>query len=299
MDDWHEMKRDALVESIRAVAVSIGGEAERLQNIYPYDFDPTLANMWCATAVKDALVRVALLIEQNFEAINTLSLVAVSRYLFELSIWLKLFEKDSRYGLLYYGQLIDTQRRYYESTLSQMKREHKILRDCEVKERRELDAQLPAQSTPEDRARVRREIAEAIDKVAARNFSIYAEEASLDGYGPQANHIQFRAIPEVMNSLNGLAGDQNTFDQSVLPHIKDLWLDAKGKRRRWRWNEMAELVGMETEYEYIYAFSSKLLHATPSSISTNQMDLLPDEYIVFMRYVEAKLMDLVEVSKKY
>ncbi len=255
--------------------------------------------MWCATAVKDALVRVTLLIEQNFEAINTLGLVAVSRYLFELSVWLKLFEKDSRYGLFYYGQLIDTQRRYYEGTLGQMKREHKILRDCEAKERRELDAQLPAQSTPEDRARVRREIAEAIDKVAARNFSIYAGEASLDGYGPQANHIQFRAIPEVMNSLNGLAGDQSIFDQSVLPHIKDLWFDAKGKRRRWRWNEMAELVGMETEYEYIYAFSSKLLHATPSSISTDQMDLLPDEYIVFMRYVEAKLMDLVEVSRKY
>ena len=68
-------------------------------------------------------VRVRLLLEQNFNFIETIGVIAVARYLFELSVWLKLFERDARYGLVYYAQLLDTQRRYFDDQRSQLVRD--------------------------------------------------------------------------------------------------------------------------------------------------------------------------------
>ncbi len=44
----------------------------------------------------DALIRLRQLTDNNFQFIETLGLLAVARYVFELSVWLLLFDKDPR-----------------------------------------------------------------------------------------------------------------------------------------------------------------------------------------------------------
>lgn len=300
MDERFEAQADVLVGSIRAHAVAIGDEAKRLrQKDAEVEFDSTSAESWCLSVVGDALIRARLLVEQNFQVIETLGLVAVSRYLLELSIWLKLFEKDRRYGLLYYGQLIETQRSYYQSTLRQMEREVGMLLDFERREDDLASERLADEGSLDDRARVRREIGDSIDKEAARKFSIYASEAKINGYGFQAHLVEKTAIPEAMTALSKMAEEKDYFDANVRPNIVDLVTDGNGKKRQWKWNRMAEEVGMEHEYDYIYAFSSKLLHATPASITTDYKNLEPDEFLIFLKYVEVKLADMVGMAKKY
>lgn len=300
MDERFESQVDVLVRSIRSHAVAIDDEAKRLRRKdSKVEFDSTSAESWCLSVVEDALIRARLLVEQNFQVIETLGLVAVSRYLLELSIWLKLFEKDQRYGLLYYGQLIETKRNYYQSTLRQMQREVEMLLDFEKREKRLASEHLSDEDSLDDRARVRREVADSIDKEAARKFSIYASEAKINGYGFQAHLVENNAMPEAMTALAEMAAEQDNFDTNVRSNIADLVTDGNGKKRRWKWNQMAEEVGMEHEYDYIYAFSSKLLHATPVSITTDYKNLEPDEFLIFLKYVEVKLADMVGMARNY
>ena len=71
--------------------LAAGGESE---------FDKFWADSVRRNTYGNALVRLRLLIENNFHVIETLGLLAVTRYIFELSIWLLLFEKDIRYCLV-------------------------------------------------------------------------------------------------------------------------------------------------------------------------------------------------------
>lgn len=277
-----------LVQRIRSYADPLKEQALRLNEANALvGFDPLDADMWRSTTVADSLVRAYHLIDQNFDPFGTTGVVAVCRYLFEMSIWLKLFDHDHRYGLVYYGELIDTQTRYYKSTLSQMERELRMLSECEER----LKSQNGGQS--------RKAIYAAIAHEAARNFSIYAEQAMMYGYQNQVEMIRNLAIPQAKSRLDELRLEQRTFDIHVLPKIKDIWFDKNNKKRKWNWRDMANRVGIGFEYEYIYSFSSKMLHATPSSISTDQVNLTPEEFIIFMRYIDAKLADLAATSFLY
>ena len=277
-----------LVERIRSYADPLKEQALRLNEANALvGSDPLDADMWRSTTVADSLVRAYHLIDQNFDPFGTTGVVAVSRYLFEMSVWLKLFDHDHRYGLVYYGELIYTQTRYYESTLSQMKRELSMLTECAKRLK------------PQNGGQSKQAFYDAIAHEAARNFSIYAEQVMMHGYQNQVDLIRKLAIPQAESRLDELRVEQHTFDTHVLPGIEDLWLNKSNEKRRWNWSDMARKVGMSFEYEYIYSFSSKMLHATPSSISTDQVNLTPEEFIIFMRYIDAKLADVLATSLVY
>ena len=100
--------------SIKKQRTTLDAEAKRLRTPAVIDaFDKWNHNSWCLSVVGDCLVRLRLFTEQNFNFIETIGTIAVARYIFELSVWLHLFKLDSRYGLVYYGQLLDTQSRYW------------------------------------------------------------------------------------------------------------------------------------------------------------------------------------------
>jgi hypothetical protein len=42
------------------------------------------------------------------------------------------------------------------------------------------------------------------------------------------------------------------------------------QEQSWQWKQQAASVGMSDQYEFIYSFTSRLLHATPVSLTTNQ-----------------------------
>ena len=62
---------------------------------------------------------------------------------------------------------------------------------------------------------------------------------------------------------------------------------------------MAKKVDLGDEYEYIYSYTSKLLHATPSSITTNQKNLELSEINIFLKYVRVKINDILSLAKQY
>lgn len=82
----------------------------------------------------------------------------------------------------------------------------------------------------------------------------------------------------------------NDFDRNVPCEVKAL---AKG---RWQWRRMAEEVGLAHEHDYIYAYVSKLLQATPASITTDEKQLEQSERFLFLRYIRMKLLDAVEAA---
>jgi len=59
-------------------------------------FDKLSADSVRRNTYGDALIRLRQLTDNNFQFIETLGLLAVARYVFELSVWLLLFDKDPR-----------------------------------------------------------------------------------------------------------------------------------------------------------------------------------------------------------
>jgi hypothetical protein len=290
---------NVLVESIKAHHFDVDAEACRLRTPEVLaSFDKRRPVSWCLAAMGDSLVRIRLLLEQNFNFVETIGVVAVSRYLFELSVWLLLFEQDERYGLVYYGQLLETQQKYFADTLAQIRREVELLRHFERKEQDFQEVLVSRAGPPEDRGDGLRLAARMIDAEAARKFSLYVDQAKRNGYGFQAHLVEKKAVTQAEAALRELSAEQAFFEVNVLPGIEGLVL-ANGKKKRWEWKKMAERVNLLPEYDYIYAFASKLLHATPASITTDQKNLEPEEMLIFLKYIDVKTTDILDLARRY
>lgn len=297
-----ETQLHMLVETIKKQRATVDAEARRLRSpAIIASFDKRDPQSWCLAVMGDSLVRVRLLLEQNFHYIETMGVIAVSRYLFELSVWLNLFERDERYGLVYYGQLLETQQKYYSAYQTQLQREVEMLRKFEKKEQEGQRAVIEEDDEQIDQTALvsrLKSVGQMIDAEAARKFSIYANQAKWNGYGFQAHLVEKKAMPSVKEARDSLSTEQAEFDLNVLPLIKDLVLQ-DGKKRHWKWNKMAEIVDLLAEYEFIYAFTSKLLHATPVSITTDQKNLELDEMLMFLRYIDVKISDMLDLARRY
>jgi len=97
---------------------------------------------WVHVAFADSLVRLRLLIEQNFAHIESIGLLAVTRYVFELTVWLKLLAKDSRYGLVYYRELIKNQLEYHTDLRNHLIREVTFLLEAQEREKKLIAERL-------------------------------------------------------------------------------------------------------------------------------------------------------------
>jgi hypothetical protein len=295
-----EQARQLLI-SIKAQRKALDIEAKRIRTPEILDaFDKWDHECWCLSAIGDSLVRLRLFTEHNFEFIETIGVISVSRYIFELSVWLELFKIDPRYGLVYYAQLIDTQYRYWKDYRAQLDREVSMLKTFELEEKdllREALSQVRTHSDPVQQQQVAFDVAsrvaELIDKKAARYFSIYAGQAKVNGYGFQAHLIEKKAVPEIERSLADLRSAKDEFFSSVPESIQKLIPN------RWNWRQMAEKAGLVDEYDFIYTFSSKLLHATPASITTDQKNLELSELVVFLKYISVKISDFLEIAEGY
>ncbi len=257
-------------------------------------------NSWCLSVAGDSLVRIRLFTEQNFHFVETMGVIAVARYIFEVSVWLHLFKLDRRYGLVYFDQLLDTQRRYFQDEKAQLEREVVLLKSFGDREKEFQEKALenvkglpPGDGRRKAPVSTLKSISEAIDAEASRRFSIYAKAAQTNGYEFQAYLVQTKAIPQVEQALAAIALERDSFNATVPQDVKDLI------PRRWQWREMAQKVNLTDEYDYIYSFSSKLLHATPASITTDSKNLELAEMEVFLKYIDVKMADVVILAQEY
>ena len=274
-----------LVASIKSQGPILDAEARRLRVPAVLDgFDKWSHDSWCLSVVGDCLVRLGMFTEQNFNFVETMGTISVARYIFELSVWLHLFSLDSRYGLVYYARLIDTQRRFWTDHRKQLDREITLLK---LFEKREKDAQSDALSRirtisdSEEKNQawlaIPRGISERIDEEASRRFSIYAEQAKVNGYGFQAHLIEQKVIPQIEKALADIHEEDTALEARLSQEIEAMI------PHRWNWRRMAQKVGLTDEYDFIYTFASKLLHATPASITTDHKNLEPAELVLFLK----------------
>lgn len=254
---------------------------------------------WKAVAFGDSLVRIRLFLEQNFNYIETVGVLAVSRYLFELTVWLKVLQNDSRYGLVYYHQLLKKQFDFYTALRKRAEQEISFLQQIDATETSLMTSSLyEAMSIPDEQARnlalrqVSSKVMRQIDQGASRNFSLYGEQAQTNGYGFQANLVETQVLPKHSKAIADIEQELRDFEHGLPAEIKTL------TSKRWKWNEQAEWVGMKNEYEFIYLFASLLMHATPVSITTDQKNLEPEEMRAFLKYIRVRVADIIQIAEE-
>jgi len=291
----HANQADKYIADIRGLATTfdrltgsfrqdIGTDAEKT-------FDKLSSDHWRRNTYGNALIRLRLFAENNFHFVETIGLLAVARYIFELSVWLRLFEKDDRYCLVYYKKLLETQLRYYKDSLAQLRREVELLKRFD-----ELDNPIgePRDAVPTmsaaDYGKMVRDAMNRVDAEASRHFSLYLNDAKTNGYGFQAYLVENKAVPPVEAAIAEIEGDLLEFAK----HVKE---DVRGLAKpRWQWRSMSEKAGILHEHDYIYSYASKLLHATPASLTTDQKNLEMAEVCLFLRYIYVKMLEIADLA---
>jgi hypothetical protein len=296
-----ETRIQPLVSAIRSRTSALDSLAQQLRTPAIIEaFDKWDHNSWCIAVAGDSLVRLRLFTEQNFNFVETMGVVAVARYMFELTVWLRLFALDRRYGLVYFDQLLATQQRFFQDTLARLEREVVWLKSLDEQETashrsvlNEIDRAGVSKDQAQELVSALSTISAKIDAEAARRFSIYAQAARTNGYSFQAYLVETKALPPVRQALTEIANERANYESRVAPEIKALRPD------RWQWRPMAQKVGRLDEYDYLYSFASKLLHATPASITTDQKNLEVAEMELFLKYINVTITDVLALAEEY
>lgn len=289
-DVRHRLAR--LVNEIRGLQSSYESSIARLKPIvdgHPGQASPSTASadFWKTILFYDALIRVRLLIEQNFHFIESMGLLATTRYLFELLVWMKTVHDDERYAHVYYAQLVEKQSRYWVDYESQLTREIALLRRLAIRE--ESLAHSERESIEAIASTIER-AAYQVDQDAARMFKLYGDEARHNGYAFQAHLVESSLLPRIQANAMEVQTELKNARELVPPELQKCI-------SRWEWKAQAVRVGMGEEYEFIYTFSSRLLHATPPSISTDQKNLEVAEMLVFLRYIRVTMQDVLDLAE--
>ena len=135
-------------------------------------------------------------------------------------------------------------------------------------------------------------IGDEVDELAANKFSLYSDDAVTNGYSFQAYLVEKKAVPNAQEGLNKATDAIADFDKNALSAIGEI------RPKKWNWSEMSTKVGMAEEYEFIYAYTSRMLHATPISLTTDQKSLEEVEVYIMLRYCAVKMAEVFDVAQK-
>jgi len=272
---------------------------EQLEALSPAAPSQRSGAFWKAVAFGDSLARIGLFLEQNFSYIETVGVLAVSRYLFELTVWLKLLQTDSRYGLVYYHQLLKANRDYYNALQLNAEREVAYLRLVDAAEDSLRKSYLAdALSISDEEAKIKalleidNKVMKEVDQDAARRFSLYAQQAQTNGYGYQAYLVEAKVLPSYSKAKSDIEQELRVFEQDVPSEIKAL------TPKRWNWRDQAGIVKMDEEYDFLYLFTSMFMHATPMSISTDKQSLEPADIRVLLNYIRVRVLDAARMAEE-
>ena len=280
----------SILQEIRASVPELQNIADELRarlSAIPGDNGARLgADFWHPTILRDAVIRIRLFSEQNFVVVETLGLLAMARYVFELVVWLKHIEKDSNFALLYARFLMKQQVEFYEDLAAHLEIEAAMY-DRLGKEEETLHREVfsnPANLEIENAgafiAQATKSASQAVDGQLTTNFAIYSDKCEVFGYSYVAHLVRSKAL------IAAQANAQSC--RETLDELNGVWrttIDSLGVKK-WVWEERAKNIGMANEYAFIYSYTSRMLHAHPHSLSTEQKNLEPPEMLLFLKYVE-------------
>lgn len=255
-----EAVRPALEAATNSLTTKLGtfSDVEVEEKAIPY---------WRMQALRDALLRVRTFIERNFSYIETLGLLSLCRYTFELVVWLKHIELDERFALIYARMLCKQQVELYEKLGAHLQREIDLYLSL-AEEEKTAYANVFAAARSQEKAAGRtvvdgmRAASDLIDEKLALEFAIYSDQVRHNGYGFQAHLLKTQALPKAVEYAEENRNFLAKFNSRWAATIDEL------KVKEWKWNARAAHVGMASEYDFIYSYTSRLLHATPASLTT-------------------------------
>ncbi len=237
------------------------------------------------------MVKIILIIEQNFEYIETFGLLATTRYMLELLIWFQLLTSDnSDYCFTFVKQVFADGLDYLKKHLAKVKREIELFQQLEQRELGEtIEAAKRNLESPAAFGQLFRINAEEIDRVARRRFCSYNEDAVSRGYGLQAYLMEKQAIPELEQQIE----QQEKKKEAAMSQMPK---SVQGYKR-WVWKDEAEKAGMSEQYDFVYSYTSRLLHAKAVSFATDQKNLELDEIRGFLNFIYVAMLDTIEIAE--
>ena len=197
---------------------------------------------------------------------------------------------------------MEKQIRYYEDYVKKMQGEVALLKRLGEEEGAEIKSMARAQVATSGKGTVKAEsellkkIQSETDRKARRNFCMYADQAKTNGHSFQAALIEKQLLPKLNEQLEGCkrARVKRIASLNEKPPVGTNW---DKQDQPWKWKEQAALAGMSDQYDFIYSFTSRLLHATPVSLTTNQKLLEPEEMHMFLEYIYVSILDIVDLAK--
>lgn len=260
---------EALIQEFRIIT-------DKLNDTHKLGKTKYSSSYWVRVAYLDALIKLRLFIEQNFQYIETMGLLAVTRYVFELTVWLRLMQHDHRYGLVYFSELLKDQKKLHEDMKAHLIQESMFFENLDKSESNLLEQKVTAAQKIVDQGKrhdafkkLSENVQQEVDNQAARRFVLYLEDAKTNGYGYQAHLIRTKAAPRVQTAIDGLENEWHDLQTSMPKDVQRL----VPARSRWNWKQNAKIVDMDDEYAFIYSYTSRLLHARPASLTTDQKNL--------------------------
>ena len=258
--------------------------------------------LWGHLAHIGTLDKLALMFVRKGEY-GTFEILAIARNLFENLVWLRFLNQDFRNGLVFYARFLAEEIQSYESYI------HKIAGEASLFESADqldsdglmstigavLDHDPKSPSVVEAQQEHLRQTA-TLDDMVRREFSLYAAAAAHNGYAYQAYLLRNDVIPDFEGKL-AKAKDQRikllTYIRMTLPRV---FLDAA--EQKWNWQNRAEKVGLLQHYEFLYRFTSRLLHSTPTNIITEKV-LNDSEAAIIMDYVVVASRDILTAIRGF
>ena len=235
-----------------------------------------------------------------------LSLIALARNVFENLIWLKLFNEDKNYGLIFYRHLLKQQLDSQLQAINKAQEEIELFKGLALEDVLDFDLLLPLiddNTTAEEKALLVsvfiREHSEKIDLKARSAFSIYADQAKFNGYADQAHLIESQIIPHHQERINTLNDHMDELLRSIPMDINPkLKAECFKKKPQWNWRSHASKLRMDSQYDFLYTLTSRLLHSTPMSLIT-PTELSSQEKCLLLDYLHLSIKGLHEEIQKF
>ncbi|NKJ72676.1 hypothetical protein GFL38_10410 [Rhizobium leguminosarum bv. viciae] len=244
----------------------------------------------------EALGRCRILVANNVVVLETLGVISLTRYVFELLVWLRTIHQVPMKSLRFIMLSLKDGEDHISEHIAHLEAEAQFLdemaeRDNPVPGMKALSEEHGKNLTAELVHNFNKARMDAIDFEARRHFVAYAADARVNGYGFQAHLIRKKAVAASQADLE--AKRQVRLD--FVSRFGQTLIDEAGGVSKWNWFDSAKAVGMEPEYQYIYRYTSRLLHATPTSFYTASKNLELSEMRLLLEYVYVRLLDVIDV----
>lgn len=239
------------------------------------------------------------------QALGSLELLAIARNLLENLVWLRLFNSSLSYGLVFYAQLLRGQATNELSWIKKIEDEIALFEEFEKADSASLEIAYKSVIEGDEREEavraaqdLHRKLLEELDLKARREFALYGAAAQFNSYAYQSHILQTKELPRHQEVLKKLQERQARLEQHLRSVLAEPQLALATGRTKWNWRSLAKQVGMAKQYEFLYGYTSRLLHSSPVNLVTDKT-LSRSERIAMLEYAFVTSLDLFDAISAF